>query len=298
MRVTNSMVTAAFLNNLSRTYRELAKVNNQISSGKKLERISDDPAAVDRVMRLRTTIDKHENYLRDIDSQIGRLGGSDDALEKANELLQRVSEIAVKGSSGTYNLSDLKNMSFEIDKIIDDMVIAANTTPGAGRNAVFFTRDADGNVVVNPVASPGWAVDEAADGSIFTASLLTETVDPVGVFWGETGSDGVFAVLQNLRDSLAAGDTRGVNSAITALAEKTDVVLQQRSAVGAKVNHLQSLKDQLEEQNLRLTEFAAGLEGTDIAEAAVELQQRQTAYEATLAAGVRLMRASLLDFLK
>jgi len=303
MRVTNSMIAASFKNRLSENYRELAKISGQISSGKKIESLSDDPVALCQAMSLKTTINTQNDYLRSIDYQIGRLGGSDNAMKHVTELLHQTTEIAVKGSNGTYNQSDLNVFANQVDGIISDMVSTANTIPGAGRNTNYFARDASGEVTLDPDAASTWKITASPAGDNLSAALLTETVDPVPVFWGDPNgdlpeSDKIFSVLIDLKNKLMAGDSAGIEDTITGLNNSLDNALQLQTTVGAKVNRLEALKDQLEEQNTSLSNFLSTLEDTEIEKAVIELQQRQTAYEATMASGARLLQTSLLDFLK
>jgi len=302
MRVTNSMIAADFINRLGENYRESAKVNAQISSGKKFQRFSDDPSAFCQSMALKSTLEKLTRYSSSIDSQVDRLDGSDTALGQANELLQQAMEIAVKGSSGTNNQSDLEIFANQIDYIINAMIQSANQSVGLDRNAnIFFMKDGDLNF--SSTATAGWKVDAPPAEDILSANLLTDTVDPVPVFWGDPNSNvpssgSVFAVLGNLKDQLGSGSVDGVSQAIDSLKESIDQVNQLRSSVGVKTNHLESIKSFMEDQILSLNESISNLVGVDIEKAVLELKQNQTAYEATMAAGARLMQTSLLDYLK
>lgn len=303
MRVTNSMVAASLKNRLSENYQELAKISWQISSGKKLASLSDDPVALCQAMSLKTTINTQKDYLRSIDYQIGRLGGSDTAMKHVAELLHQASEIAVKGSNGTYNQSDLNVLANQVDDIISDMVLTANTIPGTGRNTNYFARDASGNVTLDPDAASAWNITASPAGDNLSSALLTETVDPVPVFWGDPNddlpeSDKIFSVLKDLKNKLEAGDSAGIKNTISSLNTSLDNALQLQTTAGAKVNHLEALKDQMEEQNISLSNFLSTLEDTEIEKAIIELRQRQTAYEAAMASGTRLLQTSLLDYLK
>ena len=301
MRVTNSMVAAFLKNRLSENYQELAKISGQISSGKKLESLSDDPVALCQAMSLKTTINTQKDYLRSIDYQIGRLGGSDTAMQHVAELLHQASEIAVKGSNGTYNQSDLNVLANQVDDIISDMVLTANTIPGTGRNTNYFARDTSGNVTLNLSAASAWNIAVSPAGDNLSAALLTETVDPVQVFWEDPNDDlpeSVFSVLKDLKNKLEAGDSAGIKNTISSLNNNLDNALQLQTTVGAKLNHLEAIKDQMEEQNISLSNFLSTLEDTEIEKAIIELRQRQTAYEAAMASGTRLLQTSLLDYLK
>jgi flagellar hook-associated protein 3 FlgL len=122
-----------------------------------------------------------------------------------------------------------------------------------------------------------------------------------GVPDGETHftvSEGIFNTLIDLAQSLKNGDSGGVQQAIGALDDGMDHLLRFRVQVGARTNHFESVQDQLQDQEYRLTQVMSNLEDIDLARVSIDLAQQQLTYQSSLAAGAQILQVTLLDFLK
>lgn len=121
---------------------------------------------------------------------------------------------------------------------------------------------------------------------------------------------GIFEVLKSLRNALAgettwpptgsaaSQDAAGINAAIGDLATEMDNLIEHRVAIGARERHLESVKEQLIDQEVSLTQVQMNIEGVDIARASIFLAQQKLTYDASLAAGSTVLQTSLLHFLK
>ena len=76
MRITHGMVTDTSLRNMSNNLNRLETLHNEISTGKRLSKPSDDPAAVARTLTYNGDIAAGEAYLRTIDSSTTWLNAS------------------------------------------------------------------------------------------------------------------------------------------------------------------------------------------------------------------------------
>lgn len=111
---------------------------------------------------------------------------------------------------------------------------------------------------------------------------------------------GVFDVLIELRDTLRDKNApvSKLEESIGKLNDQLDHILRYRAQVGARTNHFESVRDQLQDQEVRLTQVLSYLEDADIARVSVDLAREQLTYQATLAAGAKILQISLLDFLR
>lgn len=305
MRVANSMIAAALTSRLTENYRELARVNLQISSGKRLQRLGDDPAALCRSMALKSALETFRNCSKSIDCQVERLKGTDSALQQVTDLLHRASEISLRGSTDNLAQSEIDTLVWEVDSLIEDLALYGNSVAGLGREARIFSFNESGELQIDPSAATKWELNTGSTalfGGILTASQLTTTVDPIPVFWGDPddspGSGSIFAVLKDLRDALAGGDRERIKDSVDTIKHNFDQVSELRASVGIKINQLLSLKDFIDNKNLGIDKEISNFEGIDLEKAAIELSQRQAAYEAAMAISVKLMQTSLLDYLK
>lgn len=98
MRVTQSMLTNNMLRNLSNSYNSLGKYMEQLSTGKKINRPSDDPVIAMKGMNYRTQVNQLEQYERNIGEVHNWMDNTDSALEKVQKGgLERLRELAVQG---------------------------------------------------------------------------------------------------------------------------------------------------------------------------------------------------------
>ncbi|MCL6478375.1 MAG: flagellar hook-associated protein FlgL [Peptococcaceae bacterium] len=109
---------------------------------------------------------------------------------------------------------------------------------------------------------------------------------------------GIFDCLFELRDRLNAGDHAGVDDSIAEVQEKLNQLLQRRVGVGARTRHFEALKEQLNDQEIKLKDHEQKLEGADMYKLSINLSQEQVVYQASLASGAGIMQISLLNFLK
>lgn len=146
MRVSDQMMLGNYVRNLMNKESTLGKLNNQISSGRRISVPSDDPIGTARSMALNTNLKEVEQYTANSNHAVTWLNTADDALSTANSYLQRVYELVVSGSSSDKTTSSLADMADEVDQILDGLVQVSNTT--VGNNYIFA-----GQQVTNPAYS-------------------------------------------------------------------------------------------------------------------------------------------------
>jgi flagellar hook-associated protein 3 FlgL len=115
---------------------------------------------------------------------------------------------------------------------------------------------------------------------------------------GEPLFDGIFQSLIAFRDGLIANDRTAMDAAAAQIGSENDGVLTARGEVGARMRRLDMAWARLDEENASLRETIAGLEEVDITAEIVELQMRDTAFQAALTATGRSLSLSLMDFLR
>jgi len=90
MRVTNKMMVNDTIRNLNTNTAAMDKWNRQLSTGRTLNRPSDNPAGLVKAMRLRTSIMEGEQYLRNISEALNFMDTTDSALDSMGSVLNRV----------------------------------------------------------------------------------------------------------------------------------------------------------------------------------------------------------------
>jgi flagellar hook-associated protein 3 FlgL len=125
------------------------------------------------------------------------------------------------------------------------------------------------------------------------------TVNVTGdVAFGFAAGNDIFTVLDNLEAALNSSDTAAIETSISGLDTSLDTVLGGLGTIGARTNQIEAANSRTLHNIETLTDQLSSLEDIDIAEAVLDLELQQTAYEAALAAFAQSSQTSLVDFLR
>ena len=94
-RVTQNMLNTQFMRNLNTNLTRVQKLQDQLSSGRKINKPSDDPVGISFALRYRSELERNEQYQRNVDSALSWLSYSDKILGQAGDIIQRARELAV-----------------------------------------------------------------------------------------------------------------------------------------------------------------------------------------------------------
>lgn len=200
MRVTQSMLSNNMLRNLNTSYGKMAKLQEQLSSGSKLLRPSDDPVGVTKAISYRTQLTQNAQYDENLDTATKWLDITDDALGQLGSAMQRVQELITQAANDTNQTVDRDKMLKEINQIYEEVKDIGNTKVGDtyifsgtrtseplyGENSKVeqvLYRDANGNQVANAetvTQKDGSTVTIVRDSDGNIASKITTAKDALG----------------------------------------------------------------------------------------------------------------------
>ena len=130
MRVTQSMLSNNMLRNLSTSYNKMGKLQEQINTGKKVNRPSDDPVVAMKGMGYRMQVDKVAQYQRNLGEVNNYLDSSDDALDKVGQAMHRAKELVTSAANGTMTPEDKEKVQSELEQLRKHIQDMANTKVG------------------------------------------------------------------------------------------------------------------------------------------------------------------------
>ncbi len=125
-RVTQQSMINDFTNNTIRREGELQDVQNQLSSGYRINRASDDPVATINYMDFDSRLKEIDTYSSIIGVMQNKSNLIDSQLDSVTQLLQRARELAVQMSNGVYGEEERRNAAMEIDQIARQVLLTAN----------------------------------------------------------------------------------------------------------------------------------------------------------------------------
>ncbi|MEO8466668.1 MAG: flagellar hook-associated protein FlgL [Gammaproteobacteria bacterium] len=157
MRVSNDTLRSAFLAALDAAQRRVIDTQEKVSTGKRVNKPSDDPVAAARIAHLDSSLSRLDQYKSNSDFARNQLGLEESALNDVISNLQRVRELALQGNNSTASDSDRRDIAAEVRQARASLLALANTTDVDGRHlfagyiesAAPFMTTATGAVVYN-----------------------------------------------------------------------------------------------------------------------------------------------------
>lgn len=132
MRVTTAFSYATSLANLQKRQTELNEANGRMTSGKRVEKASDDPAAAGRAERALAVISRSEANQRALEASRNAMTLTESALGDATELLQQAREAMVAAGNGSYSDAERAAQAQKLTEIRKQLFTVANRSDGAG----------------------------------------------------------------------------------------------------------------------------------------------------------------------
>jgi flagellar hook-associated protein 3 FlgL len=293
MRVTPQMVSQQFIKNTQKNNVELAKIQQQIASGRKFDKISENPTDALKGLSNRSSLMQIEQYQKNIQDGSDWLTATDDALGSTTGVLQRVRELMVQASNDTNSDNEKKNIfANEIRSLKEQLVNIANTT--FGDRYIFSGVDTTSapfqNGTLNNVGESEmvWNIGQGQSKKI---NISSDTV-----FGFEVDGQNLFDSLDSIIQDLENGDNP--NSLLSNIDKQMDNLLTQRTIVGTNQNTLELAANKLDQANFLTQKMWSEKEGTDVAKAYMELTAHETTLKASLTAGSKIMTITLADFLR
>ncbi|MFL6062416.1 MAG: flagellar hook-associated protein FlgL [Marmoricola sp.] len=292
-RVTQKMLTQQSIGSLQTGLSKLARIQEQMSTGKILNRPSDSPTDTTSAMRLRSSIADVQQYSRNASDGDAWLTQIDSALTNANDQVGRARDLALQGAnSGSAGPTAREALAAEVDQIRGGLIDTANSS--------YLGRPVFGGVTSGAKAydASGTFVGTsgAVNRTVAAGTSIRVDVDGQQVF-GPTGSS-LFDHLDALSTALRAGDQAGISASLTALEADKNRITTTQTDVGTRQIRVEAAIQSADDSTLKLKDQLSTVENVDLPKVIVDLQMQQTAYQASLAATSKVMQPSLLDFLR
>ncbi len=311
MRVTSKMMLGNYLNNINNNLSTLTKLQTQQATGKRINKVSDDPTGFISSMKVRVKLYKTEQYERNVGNALSWLDQTESSFMELNEVIKSAYDTAVNQSTGTMSPEDKRAAAELIGQLRDHVIDIGNTKSGdkyifGGYNVsnAPFKADGAGGIMYNgldltdatnaALLAENDAKIEYAVGFNITMDISTTGTELFGM-----GDDNIYSILDGFYNALmsdAPSDELG--SYITKLQDAQDRVLSLGAEIGGKTNRLELIQNRFEEDVLTYTERKSNIENVDQAEAIMNYKMAEAIYIASLQIGASIIQPSLLDFLK
>ena len=313
MRVTNRMMNDDVFRNTQAQLEKLSNLQNEIASGKAVTKPSDNPSAVNQAMLLQNTLSDQDQYVKNIDMVNTWLDTADQSLGDATTVMQRARELAVQGASGTLTPQSRSDIAKEVRQLSEQLRGIANTQI-AGRyifagSQTLTTPYPPTNPTANPpVFPPPPVYPNPAPANVDSTSPLTAEIGPqqtiqynvtgTDAFGATTDPNSAFQVLEDLASALDTNNTTAISTQIDRIDSRLDAIDLQRADIGGKRNRTTLLENSYSATSVSLKDLLSKDTDVDIPQVVSDMTLAQQVFQASLAAGAKIIQPTLLDFLK
>ena len=299
-RVTQGLLVQRSLNNLNQQLRRISVLQEQLATGRRVNRPSDDPIDARRAMNLRTIIAKNEQFQANISDSGPQLSESATTLLNVVDIVLRALELTTQGANETLDQAQLDAIALEIDELLEAAVDSGNHRTNS-RSIFAGTQTLADAFDVTRVAGQITTVTYAGNDQAIEINISEGIRAEVNV----TGTDAfqanvdIFAVLIGIRDDLLAGDQASLQSVRLAELETGRVqTLMAVAQIGALQNRLDRVLSDLQDFNIGFQELLSDKIDADFAETVLSLSVAEAALMAAMNATARALQPTLLDFIR
>jgi len=215
MRIATANAYDAGIDSLVRRQGELAEMQDKMTSGKRVAKASDDPAAAARAERALASISRTETSQRAVEASKVAMTQTESALGSAGELMQHARELLVAAGNATYTDAERASIAGELRTLREQLFTIANQSDGAG-SYLFGGQGATQKPFVD---APGGVQFVSTGGQIRTeaGTALPLTTDGQAAWLSARTGNGVFVTSAGAGVSAATIDSGRVSdpSALT-----------------------------------------------------------------------------------
>jgi len=295
MRITQNIITNQAASDLQKSMQRFEQSQNRVSSGRKINRPSDNPVDAERALGYRKRLNEISQHFKNIDNALAHLNQTEAVLNEANNSFIRLKELTVQMASDTVGEKERANAAVEVKNIKEHLLQLANTKLGG--QYIF----AGGKTSTQPFEEIRDKIKYRGDTVTRLREIDVNTTIPINVPGSEifgTSISGIFTSINDLEKALNENSITSIRKSMDDIDAHTETIITARSQTASWTNRAENTRDSLQESELSITKSLSQTEDIDLAEAIMELRSSDNAYQAALASTALAMRPSLLDFLR
>ena len=273
MSVINTNVNAVFAQNAMKTNtRAMSTAMEQLSTGSRINSAKDDAAGLAIGQNMTSQVRGLNMAVRNVNDGINMMQTAEGALVETSNMLQRMRELAVQSSNGTYSTTQRGYLQTEFAALSSQINRIATETKWNDQPLL------------------------AATGTTFTFQAGAASGQIISVTIDNMATTGV--ILLTGAESLAT--VTGARALITAMDTAIGAINTQRAAIGAGINQMTYAVDNLTNISSNITASRSTIMDTDYAAASTQLSKTQIIQQAATAmlAQANQQPQSVLSLLK
>ena len=307
MKVSTSQIFERAMTQMSNQQAKVSDLQSKLATGKQIARPSDDPEKAGVIQRLTSANQRLDGYESNVTAFKSRLGAEEGALKSAENILQRMRELAVQGQSDTLSPADRNIIATEVSALRDQMLSLANSTDSSG-NYIFagamvrsapFGENENGDTVYQgdnsrmmlDVSDQRQLALNKPGNEIFS-SAIRENSD------GSFERVEFFTIIDDFTAALESNDTAKIELSLSEISDLTETMAVSLADVGSRVNTADSQLDALADTKLRYQTLLSQAQDLDYTAAITELTSEIMSLEAGQSSFIKISQLSLFDYIR
>lgn len=305
MRLSDKLRTKRVIDNFRSNSSEITKLTEEISSGKKVIKPTDDPALYSKLVKYRDTEFFNSINIDNSESAIDNLELYENKIDNLNEVVKNLRQLVLEaGNSATFEQFRDEYIT-RLDSIMESALLVGNSKlkgeymfSGSKTDTIPFevVKDADGNISSIAYNGDNQSYKVSADESTDIEVDLTGRT----LFMGKAGmGQDLFDEIISLRNDMQSGSAvENYDDHLNNIDNILQRVIDKRGEIGSNVEHLEMVGEFLTNFEYSLQEQSADIEGVDMAEAITNLMNYQNIYRASMEVASRMDSMSFLDYIR
>jgi flagellar hook-associated protein 3 FlgL len=301
MLISTKQIFQNQLSGMANLQNSMASLQEKISSGKAVEAPSDDPIAFANALNLKDQKSSIDQFNRNINNAQNRLNLQDSTLKQAANVITRMQELVIQGTSDTNGASDRQAIALELTQLKQQIADLGNTRDSNGdyvfagfkSNTQPFVADSTGAVsYVGDTNRQEVSISDSA--KVVTASNGQEVF--MSIHSGDGPTQSIFAIADK---AIAAFQANQPNpGSVSEFKSALEQVSNYQAITGARLARLDAQKTSNDSQSLNVKTSLSLVEDADITQLVTELKQKMNSMDAANASFAKIVGTTLFDYIK
>jgi len=294
-----------FLANLQILTQQTQVTEEQVSSGRTINRPSDNPGELGDVLQLETDLGNVNQVSQNLSQVTSQVNTAESALQSVTTLLDQVNSLGEQGANSNISASVRSGLSQQVEQALSQLVSLSQTQydgqyvfSGANANQPSYQLDLNSPTGVDQLlVNPATNLIQDATGTTFAVSQTAQQIFDDQNPDGSPAADNIFAAVNNLRVALANNDQNGITSALSSLKSAQDHLAASLQFYGGVQDQISNATSVAQKFQLQYQSGLSQETSTNMATAAITLTQEQTSLQASLQMEASLPKTTLFDLL-
>jgi flagellar hook-associated protein 3 FlgL len=290
----------AFLNSINRISNEMSEAQLQISSGFKVNVVSDAPDVISPLLQAQASLSTAQQITSNLGQVTTEVNTGEQSLESATSLYDQVQSLSAEGATGTQTASGRADIAQQLQSIEQQMVGLANTNVN---DRYIFAGDTDQTqpytfdaTQPDPVStyqgSASTRTIQAPNGTTFPVALSAQQI-----FDSSDPTTNVFTSINNMVTALNSNNQAAISTANSGLPAVSTYLNSQLAFYGTAQDAITAATTSASTLVTQLQTQIGGMQDADETQSILNLTQAQTEQQAALQSFQQIPRTSLFDYL-